>query len=145
MISVETAEARQVAKSTPSTGIPACARISGLTTTTYAMVIKVVSPASSSMRTVVLFLRRWKSSSSKLVCPGKGGTVDRTAKRRQTQKVVTTRPSDGCWGNIDAYRPLPPRDRFSILISVTYERGGYRCGEPVLRSSVDTARRRSLD
>ena len=44
-----------VAKSTPSTGIPASERIRGFTTTTYAMVINVVSPASSSRRTVVWF------------------------------------------------------------------------------------------
>src|SRR5580692_686207 len=94
MISVETAEARHVAKSTPSTGIPACPRICGLTTTTYAMVMKVVRPARSSTRTVVLFWRRWKIRSSKLVCLGKGGTLDCGTKRRQTQKVVRTRQRD---------------------------------------------------
>src|ERR1700722_12153900 len=94
MISVETAEARHVAKSTPSTGIPACPRICGLTTTTYAMVMKVVRPARSSMRTVVSFSRRWKIRSSKLVCLGKGGTLVCATKRRQTQKVVGTRQRD---------------------------------------------------
>ena len=48
MTSVATAAERQVANTTPSTGIPACARICGFTTTMYAMVRKVVRPPSIS-------------------------------------------------------------------------------------------------
>ena len=48
-----TAAEMQVAKTTPSAGIPACARICGLITTMYAIVMKVVSPPTNSRRTVV--------------------------------------------------------------------------------------------
>src|SRR5271156_6512570 len=53
--------ARQVAAATPATGMPASPRISGLTTTMYAMVRKVVSPAKSSVRKLVPWPLRSKN------------------------------------------------------------------------------------
>ena len=57
--SVAIAADTHVANKTPSTGMPACERICGFTTTTYAMVMNVVSPASNSWRTVVRSLYRF--------------------------------------------------------------------------------------
>ena len=45
--------ARQVAAATPAAGMPVVLRIEGLTRTMYAMVRKVVNPASTSVWTVV--------------------------------------------------------------------------------------------
>jgi hypothetical protein len=47
------AAAKQVAAATAATGMPASPSITGLTTTIYAIVRKVVKPASNSVRTVV--------------------------------------------------------------------------------------------
>src|SRR6266853_1035023 len=56
--------ARHVATATAATGMPAAPRIAGLTTTMYAIVRKVVSPATTSVRSVVPRPRRSKSRSS---------------------------------------------------------------------------------
>src|SRR5947207_15293553 len=46
-------DARQVATATAATGMPAAPRITGLTTTIYAIVTKAVSPATTSVRSEV--------------------------------------------------------------------------------------------
>src|SRR5580692_6934159 len=53
MISEPSAATRQVATKTASLGIPASPRIAGLTKMMYAIVRKVVKPASSSVRRLV--------------------------------------------------------------------------------------------
>src|SRR5207249_1760502 len=57
-------DARQVATATAATGMPAAPRITGLTTTMYAIVTKVVSPATTSVRSEVPWPLRSKRRSS---------------------------------------------------------------------------------
>src|SRR4029077_1758013 len=56
--------ARQVATATPATGMPAAPSTAGFTTTMYAIVRKGVSPATTSMRSVVPWPLRSKRRSS---------------------------------------------------------------------------------
>src|SRR5437773_3195548 len=57
-------DARQVATATAATGMPAAPRITGLTTTMYAIVRNVVSPAMTSVRSEVPWPLRSKRRSS---------------------------------------------------------------------------------
>ena len=61
---VPTNAASAVATRTPPLGIPAQERKNGFTARMYAIVMNVVRPATTSVRTVVLFSRRRKSLSS---------------------------------------------------------------------------------
>src|SRR5450830_110758 len=67
MISVPIAAATQVATKTESFGIPASPRMDGLTKMMYAIVRKVVRPASSSVRTVVPLSLSLKNLSRKVM------------------------------------------------------------------------------
>ena len=67
MHSVAMREANAVAVKTPPAGMPAAERIPGLTARMYAMVMKVVTPAMISVRTVVpcsFTLKKFSTSAS---------------------------------------------------------------------------------
>lgn len=51
---------RQVAMVTAGSDMPVCERMDGFTKMMYAIVMKVVKPARSSVRQVVLWSAKWK-------------------------------------------------------------------------------------
>ena len=104
---VPTTAARHVAMNTPPRGMPATERMFGFTARMYAIVMNVVRPATSSVRTVVLFsssLNSFLSMSFFFRC---GWSIHQASVRMPLKPVMSRTSRTAGWTPTMVIEPPP--------------------------------------